>query len=58
MSGSGVAISADVVPLLETVVAVGKVTGRVVRHFGEGFAVELKQPQNPNTIEQHLIHRW
>jgi len=58
MSGSGVAVSADVVPPLGTVVAVGKVTGRVIRHFDEGFAVKFKHPQNANALEQLVIHRW
>jgi PilZ domain-containing protein len=58
MSGSGVAVSADVMPPLGTVVAVGKVTGKVVRHFDEGFAIKFKQPQSPNLLEQLVIHRW
>jgi hypothetical protein len=58
MSGSGVAVSADVVPAIGSVVAIGKVTGRVIRHFDEGFAIKFKQPQNPNVLEQLVIHRW
>jgi hypothetical protein len=58
MSESGAAVSADVVPPLGTVVAIGKVTGRVVRHFNDGFAVRFKNLQNPEILEQVLIHRW
>jgi len=58
MSGSGVSVSADIVPPIGTVIAIGKLTGRVVRHLAEGFAVEFRHPQNPTTIEQMVIHRW
>jgi hypothetical protein len=57
MSASGVAVSADVVPEIGTVLAVGKVAGKVVRHFTEGFAVQFKYPQSTSNIEQLIIHR-
>jgi hypothetical protein len=58
MSISGAAVSADITPEIGTVIAIGKVTGKVVRHFDEGFAVRFRQPQNPNGLEQLVIHRW
>jgi hypothetical protein len=57
MSASGVAVSADVVPEIGTVLAVGKVAGRVVRHFSEGFAVQFRHSQSTHNIEQLIIHR-
>lgn len=57
LSASGVAVSADIVAEIGTVLAVGKVTGTVVRHFTEGFAVQFKQLQNPSLIEQLVIHK-
>ena len=57
MSASGVAVSADVVPEIGTVLAVGKVASRVVRHFSEGFAVQFRHSQSTHNIEQLIIHR-
>ena len=57
LSASGVAVSADIVAEIGTVLAVGKVTGTVVRHFTEGFAVQFKQLQHPSLIEQLVIHK-
>jgi hypothetical protein len=54
MSGSGVAISADLNPEVGTPLAVGKVVGRVVRRFAEGFAVQFIQPQDLDGLEQRL----
>jgi hypothetical protein len=51
VSVSGIAVSADVTPDIGTPVAVGKVVGRVVRHFEDGFAVQFAQLQEPDTIE-------
>jgi hypothetical protein len=57
MSASGVAVSADVIPEIGAVLAVGKVAGKVVRHFTEGFAVQFKYPQSTSNIEQLVINR-
>ncbi len=57
MSASGVAVSADIVPEIGAVLAVGKVAGKVVRHFPEGFAVQFQYPQNISKIEQLLIDK-
>jgi hypothetical protein len=54
MSGSGVAVSADVVPKIGTVLAIGKIVGRVVRRFNEGFAIQFVQVQDSRLLEQHL----
>lgn len=55
MSVSGVAVSADIRPQLGDVLAVGKVIGRVVRLFPEGFALRFIELQNPDLLESWLI---
>lgn len=55
MSVSGAAVSADTIPPLGTVVAIGRVVGRVVRLFEAGFAVQFVELENPQTLEQRLI---
>ena len=45
ISVSGAAISANTVPEVGTVVAIGKMTARVVRHFEGGFAVKFIEAQ-------------
>ena len=50
-SVTGAAISADTLPPFKTVLAVGSVIGRVVRHFDGGFAVRFIEPQDPDTVE-------
>jgi len=57
MSVSGAAVSADLVPRLGTPLALGKVVGRVVRHFEEGFAIQFVAPQHFATLEHMLIQR-
>lgn len=56
MSASGVAVSADINPGIGDVLAVGKVVGRVVRLFKEGFAVRFIKLQDPGALE-HLLLR-
>jgi hypothetical protein len=56
VSASGIAVSADLSPPIGTPVAVGKVVGRVVRHFNDGFAVQFAQLQDLATVED-LISR-
>jgi hypothetical protein len=51
LSVSGAAISADSVPEIKTVLAVGGVVGRVVRHFVGGFALQFVEQQNRDTVE-------
>jgi hypothetical protein len=56
MSASGVAVSAEIDPKIGDVLAVGKVVGRVVRIFREGFAVRFIELQDPDALE-HLVLR-
>jgi hypothetical protein len=58
MSASGAGISADINPRIGTVLAVGKVTGKVVRHFNEGFAVQFNQLLEHESLEQLVIYRY
>jgi hypothetical protein len=53
-SVSGAAISADTIPAIGTVLAIGTITGRVVRHFDEGFAVRFVERQTRDTVELSL----
>jgi hypothetical protein len=50
-SVTGAAISADTVPDIGRVVAVGSVVGRVVRHFVGGFAVQFIERQSRESVE-------
>jgi hypothetical protein len=54
MSVSGAALSADTVPAIGTVLAVGKIVSRVVRHFDEGFAVRFVERQIRDNVEMDL----
>lgn len=56
MSASGVAVSADINPEIGDVLAVGKIVGRVVRLFRQGFAVRFIALQDPDLLE-HLLLR-
>jgi hypothetical protein len=51
LSASGVAVHADTIPDIGTPVAVGKLVGRVVRHFDDGFAVHFVEAQDPQVVE-------
>ena len=54
LSVSGAALSAEAVPDIGTVLAVGKMIGRVVRHFEGGFAVQFVERQSPEDVEEKL----
>jgi hypothetical protein len=54
-SVSGAAISADTPPDIRTVLAVGSVVGRVIRHFDGGFAVRFVEQQDRDTVEAMLF---
>ena len=56
MSVSGVSVSADLDPEVGTPLAVGKVVGQVVRRLPAGFAVQFSEPQDPDYVEQLIIH--
>jgi PilZ domain len=53
-SDSGVAISADLYPTPGTPLAVGKMVGRVVRGFAEGFAIEFTEKASLAEVERRL----
>jgi hypothetical protein len=55
MSVSGVAVSADIEPRCGEPLAVGKIVGRVVRHFPGGFGVKFIAQQNPQILERLLL---
>jgi hypothetical protein len=41
-------------PAMGTLVTLGKVQGRVVRHLDQGFAVELMRLQHPDFLEENV----
>jgi hypothetical protein len=51
LSVTGAAISGDIVPDVGTVIAVGKIVGRVVRHLEAGFAVKFEDMQDRANVE-------
>jgi hypothetical protein len=53
-SDTGVAVSADIYPAIGTPLAIGKMIGRVVRRFPEGFAVESAELENLADIEHKI----
>jgi len=55
VSVSGVAVSADTVPDIGTILAVGSVVGRVVRHFNDGFAIQFVQRQHLESLESMVV---
>jgi hypothetical protein len=55
LSISGAAVSADVMPPVGAVVAVGSVIGRVCRHFAEGFAIAFEEVQVLRTLQERLM---
>jgi hypothetical protein len=55
MSGSGVAVSAEVQPAIGTPLAVGTCVGRVVRHLPAGFAVKFVETQKYDDLERRIV---
>jgi hypothetical protein len=55
LSVSGAGISADTMPEIGTVVAIGSIVGRVARHFVGGFGVQFIERQNPHAVESLLV---
>ena len=55
LSVLGAAVSANVTPPVGTVLAVGRVAARVVRHFAGAFAVRFVEAQNRETVESLVI---
>ena len=57
ISVSGAAISADLMPTIGAVIAVGTVVGRVVRYIAGGFAVHFIAAQNRQEVENLVIRK-
>jgi hypothetical protein len=58
MSVSGAAVSSDEIPAIGTPLAVGKVVGKVIRHFEDGFAVRFNEMQNLERLEEMIVYNW
>lgn len=54
ISLSGLALAADIVPPMGSVVTVGRLRSQVVRHFDDGFAVEFSAPQTRDSLRDNL----
>ena len=54
MSLSGAAISSEQRPEVGTMITLGKIPGRVVRHIENGFAVEFTRMQHPDFLEENV----
>jgi hypothetical protein len=54
-SAGGVAVYAEITPNLGTVVKIGKLISRVVRHFGGGFAVVFLAAQDQHAVESLIL---
>jgi hypothetical protein len=52
LSLSGAGIATPNRPEVGTLVTLGKIPGRVVRHLEEGFAMEFTRLQHPDSIEE------
>jgi hypothetical protein len=57
ISVSGAAVSADIMPKIGTVLAVGSVVGRVVHFFPGGFAIQFNAVQERQDVEALVIRR-
>jgi hypothetical protein len=54
MSESGAGIASNERPPMGTLVTLGKVAGRVVRHLEDGFAIEFTRLQHPDFLEENV----
>jgi hypothetical protein len=54
VSESGAGIATDQRPPIGTLVTLGKVQGRVVRHLEDGFAIEFTRLQHPDSLEENV----
>jgi PilZ domain len=54
LSQSGAGIATKERPTTGTIVSLGKVQGRVVRHLEDGFAVEFTRLQHPDFLEDDI----
>jgi hypothetical protein len=51
LSGAGVATPQR--PEIGSLVTLGRIPGRVVRHLDDGFAIEFTRLQHPDSLEEH-----
>ena len=54
ISESGAGVASDQRPAIGALVTIGKVTGRVVRHLEDGFAIEFTRLQHSDFVEDNL----
>ncbi len=54
ISNSGAAVATKERPEVGSLVSIGKVPGRVVRHLDEGFAIEFTRMQHPDSLEEDV----
>jgi hypothetical protein len=54
---SGAAASGEIIPQIGSVIKIGEVFGRVLRHTAEGFTVEFLLVQDADTIEGLFLNR-
>ena len=54
VSESGAGIASKERPQIGTLVTLGKVQGRVVRHLEDGFAIEFTRLQHPDFLEENI----
>ena len=54
VSESGAGIATDQRPPIGTLVTLGKIQGRVVRHLEEGFAIEFTRLQHTDFVEENV----
>ncbi len=54
VSQSGAGIASEERPPIGTLVTLGKVQGRVVRHLEDGFAIEFTRLQHPDFLEDNV----
>jgi hypothetical protein len=54
VSESGAGVATEERPPIGTLVTLGKVQGRVVRHLEDGFAIEFTRLQHPDFLEENV----
>ena len=54
ISNSGATVATAERPEIGSLVTIGKVPGRVVRHLEEGFAIEFTRLQHPDALEDNI----
>jgi hypothetical protein len=54
VSQSGAGVATEERPPIGTLVTLGKVQGRVVRHLEDGFAIEFTRLQHPDSLEENI----